>query len=142
MIFNPDHLSKQKQEVIFSRKTNKISHPTTTFHTVPVARTSCQKHIRLHLDEKLNFNQHISIKISKASKGIGIIKRLSHILPKKSLLTINKYFIRPHLDYCDVIYDQPNKESFVPKLKEYSTMLPLLLLAQSGELFKSSCTKN
>ena len=142
MIFNPDHLSKQKQEVIFSRKTNKISHPTTTFHTVPVARTSCQKHIRLHLDEKLNFNQHISIKISKASKGIGIIKRLSHILPKKSLLTIYKYFIRPHLDYCDVIYDQPNKESFVPKLKEYSTMLPLLLLAQSGELFKSRCTKN
>ena len=127
MIFNPDHLSKQKQEVIFSRKTNKISHPTTTFHTVPVARTSCQKHIRLHLDEKLNFNQHISIKISKASKGIGIIKRLSHILPKKSLLTINKYFIRPHLDYCDVIYDQPNKESFCTKIErlQYNAALAI-----------------
>ena len=35
MIFNPE-LSKQAQEVIFSRKTNKISHPTTTFNTVPV----------------------------------------------------------------------------------------------------------
>ena len=102
IIFNPD-ISKQAQEVIFSRKTKKISHPTTTFNTVPVARTSCQKHIRLHLDEKLNFNQHINIKISKASKRIGIIKRISHILPRKSLLTIYKYFIRPHLDYCDVI---------------------------------------
>ena len=38
MIFNPD-LSKQAQEVIFSRKTNKINHPTTTFNTIPVART-------------------------------------------------------------------------------------------------------
>ena len=55
MIFNPD-LSKQTQEVIFSRKTSKISHPTTTFNTVPVAHTPCQKHLGLYLDEKLNFN--------------------------------------------------------------------------------------
>ena len=129
MIFNPD-LSKQAQEVVFSRKTSKISHPPITFNTVPVARTSGQKHLGLYLDEKLNFSQHINIKISKANKGIGIIKRLSHILPRKSLLTIYKSFIRPHLDYCDVMYDQPNNESFLPKLKEYSTMLPLLLLVQ------------
>ena len=44
MIFNPD-LSMQAQEVIFSRKTNKISHPTTTFNTVPVACTPCQNHL-------------------------------------------------------------------------------------------------
>ena len=60
MIFNPE-LSKQAQEVIFPRKTNKISHPTITFNTVPVARTSCQKLLGLY--EKLNFNQHINIKI-------------------------------------------------------------------------------
>ena len=53
IIFNPD-LSKQAQEVIFSRKTNKISHPTNTFNTVPVACTPCQKHLGLYLDEKLN----------------------------------------------------------------------------------------
>ena len=97
MIFNPD-LSQQAQEVIFYRKTNKISHPTTTFNTVPVARTSWQKHLGLHLDEKLNFSQHINIKISKANKGIEIVKRRSHILPRKSLLTIYKSVIRAHLD--------------------------------------------
>ena len=129
MIFNKD-LSKQAQEVIFHRKTNKISHPTTTFNTVPVARSSCQKHLGVHLDEKLNFNQHINIKISKANKGIGIVKRRSHILPRNSLLTIYKSFIRAHLDYCGVIYDRPKMKVFVPKLKEYSTMLPLLLLVQ------------
>ena len=36
MIFNPD-LSKKAQEVMFSRKTNKISDPTTTFNTALVA---------------------------------------------------------------------------------------------------------
>ena len=84
MIFNPD-LSKQAQEVIFSRKTNKINHPTTTFNTIPVARTPNQEHLGLYLVEKLNFNHHINVKISKANKGIEIIKRLSHILPRKFL---------------------------------------------------------
>ena len=66
MIFNTD-CSRQAQEVIFSRKTNKINHPTATFNTFPVARTPYQKHLGLHLDEKLNFNHHINVKISKAN---------------------------------------------------------------------------
>ena len=57
------------------------------------------------------------MEISKANKGIGIIKRLSHILPRKYLITIYKSCIRPHLDYCDVIYDQPNNESFCSKIE-------------------------
>ena len=116
MIFNPD-LSKQAQKVIFSRKTYKINHPITTFNTIPVAHTPYQKYLGLYLDEKLNFNHHINVKISKAKKGIGIIERLSHILPRKSLITIYKSFIRPHL-YCDVIYDQPNNESFCSKTEQ------------------------
>ena len=81
----------------------------------------------MHLDEKLNFSQHINIKISKANKGIGIIKRLSHIRPRKSLLTIYKSFIRPHLDYCDVVYDQPNNESFCTKIERilYNAVLAI-----------------
>ena len=62
LTFNPD-LSKQAQEVIFSRKTVKISHRSLTFNTVPVARTTCQKHLGLYLDEKLSFFNHINAKI-------------------------------------------------------------------------------
>ena len=65
MIFNPD-LSKQTQEVIFSRKTCKINQPNTIFNTIPVPRTPYQKHLDLYPDEKLNFNHHINVKLSKA----------------------------------------------------------------------------
>ena len=78
MIFNPD-LSKEVQEIIFSRKSYKINQPITTFNTIPVARTPYQEHLGLYPDETLNFNHRINVKISKALKGIGIIKRLSHI---------------------------------------------------------------
>ena len=116
MTFNPD-LSKQAEEVIFSRKTIKMSHTSIVFNTMPVARTTCQKHLGLYLDEKLSFYDHINANISNANKDIGIIKRLSNTLSKNSLLTIYKSFIRPYLDYCDIIYDQPNNESFCTKIE-------------------------
>ena len=84
MNYNPD-LSKQAQEVIFFRKTVKVSHPSITFNTVPVAHTAYQKHLGLYLDEKLNFHDYINAKILKANKGIGIIKRLSNEYPSQKV---------------------------------------------------------
>ena len=66
----------------------------------------------MHLDEKLNLNHYVKEKIAKANKAIGLIRKLAHVLSRQSLLTIHKLFIRPHLDYGDIIYDQPNNESF------------------------------
>ena len=66
----------------------------------------------MHLDEKLNFNHHINEKIAKASKGIGLIRKLAHVLPRQSHMAIYKSFIQPHLDYVDIIYDQLNNKSF------------------------------
>lgn len=50
---------------------------------------------------------HIKEKMAKAMKGLGVLKRLSRMPPQRSLLTIYKLFIQPHLDYVDVLYDQP-----------------------------------
>ena len=76
-----------------------------------------KKHLGMYLDECLNFNYNIKEKMSKAMKGIGIIKKLSKVLPPHSLVTIYKSFVRPHLDYGDIIYDQPNNESFNQKIE-------------------------
>ena len=81
----------------------------------------------MFLDESLNFSYHIKEKMSKAMKGIGIIKKLSKTLSWHALITIDKSFVRPHLDYGDVIYDQPNNESFNQKTEriQYSTSLAI-----------------
>ena len=49
MIFNPD-LTRQAQEVIFSRKLNKAVHPNLTFNNFQVSQTEFQKHLGLILD--------------------------------------------------------------------------------------------
>ena len=84
MSFNPDP-KKQAQEVIFSRKRVKDCHPSVFFNDIIVERSTSQKHLGIHLDEKLDFNAHIKEKISKAYRGIGIIKKLQSKLPRNVL---------------------------------------------------------
>ena len=55
--------------------------------------------------------------MKKAIKGISVIKKLNVTLPRSSLLTIYKWFIRPQLDHGDVIYDQPNNNRLSEKIE-------------------------
>ena len=110
MAFNPDP-TKQAIEVLFSQKKSKIDHPPLFFNSVQVQRENYQKHLGLILDSKLTFSHHIKEKTSKVRKGIGLIKYLSSFAPTKTLDQIYKMYIRPHLDYCDVIFDTPAKIS-------------------------------
>ena len=55
MSFNPD-LNKQAQEVVFSRKLNKSSHPKMFFNNAPVVCASWQKHLGMFLEDSMNFS--------------------------------------------------------------------------------------
>ena len=116
MLFNPDP-KKPAQEVLFSRKKQLQNHPNISLNNIQVERLGHQKHLGLILDEKLNFKKHDDGAISKVNKGISVIKKLRHTLPRKSLITIYKVFLRPIIDYGDIIYDQPNDDSFCEKLE-------------------------
>ena len=48
---------------------------------------------------------------------MGMMKRLSLIISRDSLLTIYKSFVRPHLDYADIIYGKPGNVNFESKLE-------------------------
>ena len=114
MLFNPDPC-KPAQEVVSSRKNKTQRHPAISLNNIQVERTSYQKHLGLLLDEKLNFKQHVDSAILKMNKGIPVIKKLRHSLPRKSLLTIYKAFLQPLVDYGDIIYDLSQNESFCEK---------------------------
>ena len=58
MSFNPDP-SKQAQEIIFSRKKMKSSHPSVYFNNIPVSSTSVHKHLGMLLDDKLSYEHHL-----------------------------------------------------------------------------------
>ena len=133
MLFNPDP-SKPAQEVIFSRKKKTQIHPTISFDNIQVERASHHKHLSILLDENLNFKQHIDTTILKINKSISVIKKLRHSLPRKSLMTIYRAFIRPLIDHGDTIYDQPQNESFYEKLEsvQYKASLAITGVIQGA----------
>ena len=59
MRFNSDP-KKQAQEVIFSRKIDKIDHPPLYFNENLVKSSSTQKHLGIILDTKLDFSLHLN----------------------------------------------------------------------------------
>ena len=77
------------------------------------------------LDSKLSYENHLQSVFSRVNKAISFLRKFQLTLPRKSLLTINKSFIRPHLDYGDVIYDRAYNESFHQNLEslQYSAAI-------------------
>ena len=116
MSFNPDP-SKQAQEVIFSRKIKKDYHPPLAFDNNNVPETDSQKHLGIVLNNRSSFEDRLKMILNKVNETIGLLRKLHNILPRFALLTIYKRFIRPHLDYGGVIYDQAYNASFNQKLE-------------------------
>ena len=108
MSFSP-YPQKQAVELTFSRKKTEIDHPAIFFNNIPVKKVSEHKHLGIILDSKLSFSAHIKSAISKTRKGIGLLKYLSKYLPRHTLNELYKLYVRPHLDYGDVIYHIPGK---------------------------------
>ena len=126
MSFNSDP-STQAHGVIFSRKIRKTCHPSIYFSNKSVKQITPQKHLGMILDNKLNFQEHLKNILNKVNKTIGLLRKLQNILPREPLLTIYKSFVRPHLDYGDVIYDQHYNNSFHQKLEsiQYNAALAI-----------------
>ena len=74
----------------FSRKLHKSNQPKIYFNNAPVFCANWQKHLGIYFDKSLNFSYHIKEKMSKAMKGIGIIRKLNKALPQHSLRTLCK----------------------------------------------------
>ena len=105
MVFNPD-ISKQAVEVVFTNKykTNVVPDQL-TFNNIPVKTLPKTNHLGMILDEKLSFNSHLTEKMAKANSGLGLMKHLKKWVSHKTLEVIYKMYVRPHLDYGDMVYD-------------------------------------
>ena len=76
---------------------------------------------------KFNFVEYLRYIANKINTSIGILRKLQKSLPRRSLVTIYKSFIRPHLDYRDVIFDQAYNNSFHGSLESHQYNISLAL---------------
>ena len=136
MSFNPD-ITKQAVEVLFSNKNKRAIHEHLNFNGIPVKNVDETKHLGMVLDKKLSFHTHISDKIAKANQGIGVMKQLYNYIPRAALETIYKLYVRPHLDYGDVVYHIPDTHSKTFD-SENDTIHPLMARLESVQ-YEAAC---
>ena len=92
-----------------------------------VKQVPSQKHLGMVLDNRLNFQERLKNTLDKVDKTIGLLYKLQNILPPGPPLAVYKSFIRPHLEYSDVFYDQHYYNSFHQKLESIQYNVPLAI---------------
>ena len=99
--FNPS----KNESLLISRKINKPIHPPLYMQNVQIQEVSSHKHLGLYFSNDCSWHQHIDYIKQKAWFRIHVMRKLKFKLDRKSLETIYLTFIRPLLEYGDVIWD-------------------------------------
>jgi hypothetical protein len=67
------------------------------------------KFLGVIINENLTWNDHIDILKNKINKNLGVIRKVSHVLPCEVLYTLYNTLIHPYLDYCNIAWaSRPN----------------------------------
>ena len=106
--------------------------PTHLFNGSEVAIKLEHKHLGMIIDSKPNFHSHIREAIIKARRDIGIIHFLSKYESRDVLDQIYKLYVRPHLDYDDIIYHKYDPEFKLDFTKKLESIQDSAALAVSG----------
>ena len=62
---------------------------------------------------------YLDLVFTKVRKTTGLLRKLNSILLRAALVTIFKAFVRPYLDYGDVLYDQAFNSAYHDKLESF-----------------------
>ena len=125
--FQPSSQQTSTRSYFFLVIQKKISHPPLNFSNNSIQQVQFQKPLGVYLDGKLDFREHLQNMFKKINKTIRLLHKLQNNLPRAPLITIYKSFVRPHLDYGDILYDQTFNNSFHERLEsiQYNAALAI-----------------
>ena len=101
MTFNPS----KSESIIFSRKRNTPNHPNVVMDQQPIQEVNSHKHLGLILSSDCTWYAHLEYINSKAWTRIHVMRKLKFKLDRRSLQIIYFTFIRPILEYADVVWN-------------------------------------
>ena len=81
----------------------------------PLLRVESSRFLGVTVDSHLSWREHINFIAKKLAKNIGILYRVSHLLPEAARLNLYHSLILPYLTYCNMIWAS-NYDSRISKL--------------------------
>jgi hypothetical protein len=82
-------------------------HPDLKLNGETIVKVSSHKHLGVHLTNDLSWNLHAEKTAQKANKCLGVIRPLKHRLDRRSLESLYISYVRPVIEYADVVWDVP-----------------------------------
>lgn len=99
--FNP----QKTESITISTKRNRTLHPDLYLNGQKISEVSHHKHLGLHFSDNGQWSYHVNIVVAKASSRLHIPRRLKFLLDRKSLEKLYISFVRPVIEYADVVWD-------------------------------------
>ena len=99
--FNPS----KTESLLLSRKLNSDQHPPIFMQNHQISEVSTHKHLGLLFSNDCTWHNHINYIQDKTWFRVNIMRKLKFKLDRKSLEIIYTAFIRPLLEYGDVIWN-------------------------------------
>ena len=69
-----------------------------------VTQVQHTKYLGIVIDQNLNYYEQMNSLIVKLNRSVGILKRVSPFIPRKSRITMYNTLVLPHLDYCSTVW--------------------------------------
>ena len=95
----------KNESLIISRKINKPGHTLVFMVNQEINEVQFHKHLGIYISSDCSWHKHIQYVKSKAWSRINVMRKFKYTLDRKSLETIYIAFIRPILEYADVVWD-------------------------------------
>ena len=92
------------ETMLISTKRNPIAHPTLFLQDKEITEVQIHKHVGLNLESNLWWNYHINEIETKALSRLNIMKIHKFKLNRETLEKIYLVFVRPILEYADVVW--------------------------------------
>ena len=95
----------KNEAMLISRKIHRIKNTVLYFNHIPIEEVQTHKHLGVYISDKCDWQAHLEYIQSKAWSRVHLLRSLKFVLDRKSLQTMYFTYIRPILEYADVVWD-------------------------------------
>ena len=95
--------------LLLTRKSYKPYHPTLYMQNQPISEIDSHKHLGIYFSNDCSWHRYINYIKEKAWSRINVMRKLKFKLDRKSLEILYLTFIRPILEYRDIIWNNCTK---------------------------------
>ena len=106
-----------------------------------IKRVKQAKTLGIVIDEQLLWKNQINKIAIKASKGIGMLRRMKAYVPLHTLETVYNALIMPHFDYCSLVWENCSKH-LQDKIQKLQNRAARIITGKTYDIRSSEILEN